>query len=65
MAQVLSVMSSQYTEEQMEAIMPVLDNLPQISLFTNLVYYTLFGLIVSAIVANYTKKANPFNDLTR
>ena len=65
MAQVISAMSSQYTEEQMEAIMPVLDNLPQISLFANLVYFTLFGLIVSAIAANYTKKVNPFNDLTR
>ena len=65
MAQVISAMSSQYTEEQMEAIMPVLDNLPQISLFANLVYFTLFGLIVSAITANYTKKVNPFNDLTR
>lgn len=65
MEQVISVMGTQYTEEQMEAVMPLLENLPQISLFANLVYFTLFGLMVSAIAANYTKKVNPFNDLTR
>ena len=61
--QVVSALSAQYTDEQMDAILPILNNLPQINLFVNLIYFTLFGLVTSAIIANFTKKVNPFNDI--
>lgn len=49
-----------YNDEQIDAINQVSGKLPQIMLFWSLFYYSVFGIIVSAIVANYTKKTNPF-----
>ena len=49
-----------YNDEQIDAINQVSGKLPQIMLFWSLFYYSVFGVIVSAIIANYTKKTNPF-----
>ena len=35
--------------------------LPQLVFAFSLVYYTIFGAIASAIIANYTKKTTPFS----
>lgn len=59
--QVQGVLATQnYDAEQESQAMAMLNNLPQIMLFGSLIYYTLYGLIVSAILANFTKKENPF-----
>ena len=59
--QVQGVLAAQnYDAEQENQTMAMLNNLPQIMLFGSLIYYTLYGLIVSAILANFTKKENPF-----
>lgn len=59
--QVQGVLATQnYDAEQENQAMAMLNNLPQIMLFGSLIYYTLYGLIVSAILANFTKKENPF-----
>lgn len=36
--------------------------LPEIILFASLVYYSIYGAIASSIIANYTKKTNPFTN---
>jgi hypothetical protein len=36
--------------------------LPQIIFFASLVYYTLFGVLASSIIANYTKKGDLFSE---
>ena len=43
-----------------EAVMGVMEHLPKLAFVFALIYYTLFGMIVSAIVANYTKKGDIF-----
>jgi hypothetical protein len=40
--------------------MGVMEHLPKLAFVFALIYYTLFGMIVSAIVANYTKKGDIF-----
>ena len=58
---VQSVMESgNYNDEQIEAINKVSGKLPQITLFWSLFYYSVFGAVVSAIIANFTKRTNPF-----
>ena len=52
--------SGSYNDEQIDAINEVSGKLPQITLFWSLFYYSVFGAIVSAIIANFTKKTNPF-----
>ena len=37
-----------------------MEHLPKLAFVFSLIYYTIFGLIVSAIVANYTKKGDLF-----
>lgn len=61
MDQIMSV-ASQYDESQMEAMQTLFDHLPQISLFGNLLYCIIFGIIAAAIIANFTKKVNPFDN---
>ncbi len=51
-----------YSSEEESAVESVLNRLPQITLFTSLVYYIIIGAITSAIIANYTKKTDPFAD---
>ena len=46
--------------EGAEAIFGVMEHLPKLAFGFSLIYYTIFGLIVSAIVANYTKKGDMF-----
>lgn len=46
--------------EGAEAIFGVMEHLPKLAFVFSLIYYTIFGLIVSAIVANYTKKGDMF-----
>ncbi|MDD4058625.1 MAG: DUF4199 domain-containing protein [Bacteroidales bacterium] len=46
--------------EGAEAISGVMEHLPKLAFVFSLIYYTIFGLIVSAIVANYTKKGDIF-----
>ena len=43
-----------------EAIIGVMEHLPKLAFIFSLIYYTIFGMIVSAIVANYTKKGDFF-----
>ncbi len=63
MEQMQSVMATQsYSSEQESAIEGVMGKLPQITLFSTLVYYIIFGAIASSIIANYTKKTDPFAD---
>ena len=45
-----------------EAFAKVMPHLPKIVFGFSLVYYTLFGMLVSAIVANYTKKGDIFTE---
>ena len=40
----------------------VFSNFGRITLFTTLVYYTLYGAVASAITANFTKQTNPFGN---
>lgn len=63
MDQIMST-ASQYNfdEGQMEAMQTLFDHLPQITLFGNLLYCIIFGIIAAAIIANFTKKVNPFDN---
>jgi hypothetical protein len=45
-----------------EAFTKIMPHLPKIIFAFTLVYYTLFGMLVSAIVANYTKKGDIFTE---
>lgn len=45
-----------------ETFMKVMQHLPKIVFAWSLVYYTLFGVLVSSIVANYTKKGDIFTE---
>lgn len=40
----------------------IIDNFPQIMFLSNLIYLSLFGLIASSIIANFTKKGDVFTD---
>lgn len=46
--------------EQEEAMIKWMDRLPQLMLFSSLIYYILFGAAASAIIANWTKKTDIF-----
>ncbi|MBR5857225.1 MAG: DUF4199 domain-containing protein [Bacteroidales bacterium] len=54
--------SGNYNDEQLEAFDTVAGKLPQILLFWSLFYYSIFGVLVSLIIATYTKKTNPFTE---
>ena len=45
-----------------EAFTKIMPHLPKIIFAFSLIYYTLFGMLVSAIVANYTKKGDIFTE---
>lgn len=45
-----------------EAISSVMEHLPKIAFVFALIYYTIIGVIVSAVVANYTKKGDIFTE---
>lgn len=45
-----------------KGFMKVMQHLPKIVFAWSLIYYTLFGVLVSLIVANYTKKGDIFTE---
>ncbi|MCK9304600.1 MAG: DUF4199 domain-containing protein [Bacteroidales bacterium] len=47
--------------EALETIERIGGKLPQISTIVTLIYNTLFGLVASAVIANYTKKGDVFS----
>ena len=49
-----------YSSEQEEAIFNVADRLPQLTIISSLIYYILIGAVMSSIIANFTKKTDPF-----
>lgn len=61
MEQIQTVIATgQYSSEQEEAIFNVADRLPQLTLISSLIYYILIGAVMSSIIANFTKKTDPF-----
>lgn len=61
MEQVQQAFASRGLDSSQEEMMGKwMDRMPQLILFFTLIYYTLFGAAVSAIIANYTKKTNIF-----
>lgn len=54
------VATGEYTSEQEDAIFNVADRLPQLSIITCLIYYIVMGVVMSSIIANFTKKTDPF-----
>jgi hypothetical protein len=54
--------SPAYTEQTKAMVMKIFNNYSTYVMFGQLVYLTIFGAIVSSIVANYTKKTNPFTE---
>ena len=52
--------SGNYNDEQIDAINEVSGKLPHITLFWSLFYYSVIGAVIAAIIANFTKKTNPF-----
>lgn len=59
--QMQQVMAAQSMNQDQEAMFGKwMERLPEISLFANLIYYTLYGVIASSIIANFTKKTDPF-----
>ncbi len=61
--QMQSVMATQsYSSEQESMMEGMMNKLPQLTLFSSLIYYIIFGAIASSIIANYTKKTDPFAD---
>lgn len=51
-----------YPEEQKDMFSKILNNYTYYILFGQLIYLTIFGAIASSIIANYTKKSNPFEN---
>lgn len=52
--------SSNYSSEEENMINAIAGNLPQITLFAGLFYYIVIGAVMSSIIANFTKKTDPF-----
>ena len=44
------------------ALEGIVDKMPAISFFSNLIYCTLYGTVLSAILAGRVRSNNPFND---
>lgn len=59
-AQASSSYSSMMSEESLEALEGMEDKLPYISFFINLIYCTLFGTVLSAIIATNIQNKDPF-----
>lgn len=57
------MIAQQGLDSASESVIEVIfNNFGRITLFSNLVYCTIFGAIAAAITANWTKKTNPFED---
>ena len=48
--------SANYSDEEIKAIESLSGKLPQITLFTAFIYYTILGAVFSSIIAAFTKK---------
>ncbi|EKD32055.1 MAG: hypothetical protein ACD_77C00183G0005 [uncultured bacterium] len=48
--------------EASETISKIMPHLPKIIFLFSVIYYTLFGVLVSSIIANYTKKGDIFTE---
>lgn len=48
--------------EAMDVLSKLENSFPQIMFISSLIYYTLFGILASAIIANYTKKGDVFTE---
>ncbi len=58
--QAMTLMESS-NPDALEQFSKIEDRLPQIIFIFYLIYNTIFGVIASSIIANYTKKGNLFN----
>lgn len=56
------VATGNYSSEEEQMLVGISERLPQVILFWSLIYYSIYGVIVSAIIANFTKKTNPFSE---
>lgn len=50
------------TSETLETIEQIMPKMPTIMFFSNLIYCTLFGIIVTAFVSKNTASSNPFKN---
>lgn len=50
------------TSETLETIEQIMPKMPTIMFFSNLIYCTLFGIIVTAFVSKNTESSNPFKN---
>ena len=53
-------LKSKITEKQEAMVDKLLPRLQECTLFFALIYYTIYGVIASSIIANFTKKTDPF-----
>ncbi|MEG0890494.1 MAG: DUF4199 domain-containing protein [Bacteroidales bacterium] len=59
--QIQQAMSAQNMDSDQEAkFEDWMKRLPELTMFFSLIYYIIFGAIASSIIANYTKKVDPF-----
>lgn len=49
-----------YSSQEEEAVMAMMDRLPQITIVSSLIYYIIIGAVMTSIIANFTKKEDPF-----
>lgn len=52
--------SMSFNSDQEAALEKWMDRLPQLMLFSTLIYYIVFGAVASSIIANFTKKTDIF-----
>lgn len=50
------------TSEALETVEQIMPKMPTIMFFSNLIYCTLFGIIVTAFVSKNTESSNPFKN---
>ncbi|GAB1473373.1 hypothetical protein MASR2M69_08140 [Bacteroidota bacterium] len=60
MEQAMNMMQS--NPDAIDQIAKIEDKLPQIMFVVIIFYNTIFGVIASSIIANYTKKGNIFDN---
>ncbi len=54
------IASGNYTGEEEQAILATMERLPQATIISSLIYYTLIGAVMTSVIANFTKKEDPF-----
>lgn len=59
--QIQQTMSSQNLNSDQEQMFEKwMTKLPELTMFFSIIYYIIFGAIASSLIANYTKKTDPF-----